>query len=385
MTPRRRGFDTVFVMDHFFQLPMLGQPDQEMFEAYTLLGALAARTSQARLGTLVTGVTYREPALLAKVVTALDVISSGRALLGIGAAWFEQEHDALGFEFPPLQGPLRAPRRRARDLPRRCSPRRRRRTPARTTASRTRSTRRRRSASRIPILIGGQGERKTFRLAAQYADELNTTAIVRRPAPQARRPAGPPRRASAATARRSPSRPWPRWSMAETHDAALGQAEGHDRRGAASTPTSCWPTRRPRRRLLGRILWGDPDEVVAQVQELLAARARRHRRQPRRRRRRHRGRRPRRRDPHQGDRLTAAWRRIRSDLAVTERSRRGSARSSPAGPRRRSPASSSTSDPTSCDLPYAVRRVDRARTSSRTSSVATAGSKCAPASSRSRS
>ena len=97
------GFDTVFVMDHFFQLPMLGRPDQEMFEAYTLLGALAARTERVRLGTLVTGVTYREPALLAKAVTALDVISSGRALLGIGAAWFDAEHEALGFEFPPLK------------------------------------------------------------------------------------------------------------------------------------------------------------------------------------------------------------------------------------------------------------------------------------------
>ena len=74
-----------------------------MFEAYTLLGALAARTERVRLGTLVTGVTYREPALLAKAVTALDVISSGRALLGIGAAWFDAEHEALGFEFPPLK------------------------------------------------------------------------------------------------------------------------------------------------------------------------------------------------------------------------------------------------------------------------------------------
>ena len=93
----------MFVMDHFFQLPMLGDPDQEMFESYTLLGALAARTERVRLGTLVTGVTYRQPALLAKVVTALDVISQGRAMLGIGAAWFEAEHAALGFEFPPLR------------------------------------------------------------------------------------------------------------------------------------------------------------------------------------------------------------------------------------------------------------------------------------------
>src|SRR6478736_1515285 len=75
------GFDTVFVMDHFYQLPLLGRPDQEMFESYTLLAAIAARTERVRLGTLVTGVTYRHPAHLAKTVTALDVVSAGRALL----------------------------------------------------------------------------------------------------------------------------------------------------------------------------------------------------------------------------------------------------------------------------------------------------------------
>src|SRR5438105_14300925 len=97
------GFDTVMVMDHFYQLPLLGPPEHEMFEAYTLLGALAARTSTAKLGTLVTGVTYRNPAILAKVVTALDVISKGRAFLGIGAAWFDVEHEALGVDFPPVR------------------------------------------------------------------------------------------------------------------------------------------------------------------------------------------------------------------------------------------------------------------------------------------
>ena len=93
------GFDTLFVMDHFYQLPMLGPAEWNMLEAYTLLGALAARTQRARLGTLVTGNTYRNPALLGKIVTSLDVISGGRALLGIGAGWFEQEHTAFGFEF----------------------------------------------------------------------------------------------------------------------------------------------------------------------------------------------------------------------------------------------------------------------------------------------
>jgi alkanesulfonate monooxygenase SsuD/methylene tetrahydromethanopterin reductase-like flavin-dependent oxidoreductase (luciferase family) len=102
VTAEQHGFDTVFVMDQFFQLPMLGPPEHEMFDAYTLLGALAARTDTARLGTLVTGVTYRNPALLAKAVTALDVISGGRALLGIGAAWFDLEHEALDVRFPPV-------------------------------------------------------------------------------------------------------------------------------------------------------------------------------------------------------------------------------------------------------------------------------------------
>src|SRR5687768_11069020 len=97
------GWDTVMVMDHFFQLPMLGPPEHEMFEAYTLLGALAARTSKVKLGTLVTGVTYRNPAILAKIVTTLDVISRGRAFLGIGAAWHDVEHEALGVDFPPVK------------------------------------------------------------------------------------------------------------------------------------------------------------------------------------------------------------------------------------------------------------------------------------------
>ena len=89
-------------MDHFYQLPALGGPTQPMLESYTLLGGLAARTSRIRLGTMVTGVTYRNPALLAKIVTTLDVISAGRAMLGIGAAWYDVEHDGLGVEFPPV-------------------------------------------------------------------------------------------------------------------------------------------------------------------------------------------------------------------------------------------------------------------------------------------
>jgi len=96
------GFASLWVMDHFYQLPGLGGADDKMLEGYTLLGALAARTKRVTLGTLVTGVTYRNPALLAKEVTTLDIISSGRAVLGIGAAWYDVEHEGLGVDFPPV-------------------------------------------------------------------------------------------------------------------------------------------------------------------------------------------------------------------------------------------------------------------------------------------
>jgi F420-dependent oxidoreductase-like protein len=96
------GFNLVTVMDHFYQIRGVGPETEPMLEAYTTLGALAARTSKVRLATLVTGVTYRNPALLAKEVTTLDVISHGRAMLGLGAAWNEDEHRGYGFEFPPI-------------------------------------------------------------------------------------------------------------------------------------------------------------------------------------------------------------------------------------------------------------------------------------------
>src|SRR6185503_4212867 len=93
------GFDAVLVMDHFYQLPGIGAPTEPMLEAYTALGALATATERIQLSTLVTGNTYRQPTLLAKAVTTLDVVSGGRAVLGIGAGWFELEHQQLGFEF----------------------------------------------------------------------------------------------------------------------------------------------------------------------------------------------------------------------------------------------------------------------------------------------
>src|SRR5688572_20635021 len=93
------GFDTVMVMDHLYQIPLHGPPELEMLECYTLLSALAQHTSNVRLSALVTGNTYRNPTLLAKTLTTLDIVSGGRAQLGIGAGWFELEHDSLGFDF----------------------------------------------------------------------------------------------------------------------------------------------------------------------------------------------------------------------------------------------------------------------------------------------
>ncbi len=175
-TGEAAGFDTVFVMDHFFQLPLIGPQELEMFESYTLLGALAARTERVRLGTLVTGVTYRNPAQLAKAVTTLDVISGGRALLGIGAAWFGEEHAALGFEFPPLSERYE----RLEDALQICRAMF---TEEQSTVKGTHhqivdawNSPRPLSPGGPPILVGGTGEKKTFRLAAQYADELNINA-----------------------------------------------------------------------------------------------------------------------------------------------------------------------------------------------------------------
>lgn len=170
----RSGFDTVLLMDHFYQLPMLGDPDFDMLECYTTLGALARETSKVRLGALVTGNTYRNPTLLAKVLTALDVVSGGRAQLGIGAGWFELEHDALGFEFgtftdrfEKLEEALQIILPMLRDENPTFSGRH---------YSVTKAINHPAPISRIPIMIGGSGEKKTLRMVAQYADESNLTS-----------------------------------------------------------------------------------------------------------------------------------------------------------------------------------------------------------------
>jgi F420-dependent oxidoreductase-like protein len=175
-TADEAGFEYIAVMDHFFQIPAVGPAEREMLEAYTTLGYLAACTSRAALLTVITGTVYREPGILAKIVTTLDVLSKGRAWLGIGAAWNEQESRGLGVPFPPvaerferleetlqiclqmwhgdespyhgkhyqLERPLNSPQSLSRPHP--------------------------------PIMIGGGGEKKTLRLVARYADACNVFA-----------------------------------------------------------------------------------------------------------------------------------------------------------------------------------------------------------------
>ena len=175
------GFDSLWVMDHFFQMDMpdMGlKPDEPMLDGYTALSYMAAVTQRVRLGTMVTGVTYRQPGHLVKIVSSLDVLSGGRANLGIGAAWYEREARGLGFPFPPLKerferleetlqivkqvwsgdfSPyegkhyhLAEPMNNPQPL----------------------------SQPHPPILIGGSGEKKTLRLVAQYADACNLFAFM---------------------------------------------------------------------------------------------------------------------------------------------------------------------------------------------------------------
>jgi F420-dependent oxidoreductase-like protein len=170
------GCSTFTLMDHWFQMEQLGRSQDPMMEGYTSLGFLAGRTQRITLGLLVTGVTYRHPGLLAKTVTTLDVLSGGRAQLGIGAAWYEREHRGLGVPFPPISerferleealqicrqmwsdddGPYEGRYYQLAETI--CSPR-----PIRRPAPR--------------ILIGGSGEQKTLRLVARYADACNLFA-----------------------------------------------------------------------------------------------------------------------------------------------------------------------------------------------------------------
>ena len=165
------GFDAVLVMDHFYQLPGIGRPDEPMLESYTALGALATATERVQLSTLVTGNTYRHPTLLAKAVTTLDVVSGGRAVLGIGAGWFELEHRQLGFEF----GTFTERFARLDEALQIIEPMLRGRHPSVDGAwyHAENAVNEPRIRDDLPIMLGGGGERKTFGLAARYADHLN--------------------------------------------------------------------------------------------------------------------------------------------------------------------------------------------------------------------
>jgi F420-dependent oxidoreductase-like protein len=168
------GYDSLFIMDHFYQLPALGSPDQPMLEAYTALGALATATERLQLGTLVTGNTYRNPALLAKIITTLDVVSAGRAILGIGAGWFKLEHRQLGFEFGTFTDRFNRLQEALQILQPMIKGER----PTfsggwYTTESALANPRYR---DNIPLMIGGGGEKKTFAIAARSADHLNIIA-----------------------------------------------------------------------------------------------------------------------------------------------------------------------------------------------------------------
>jgi F420-dependent oxidoreductase-like protein len=165
------GFDTVLVMDHFYQLPGIGSPDNPMLECYTTLGALATATSTVQLSALVTGNTYRNPAMLAKTVTTLDVVSGGRAILGIGAGWFEKEHHEYGYEF----GTFTQRFERLEEALQIIGPMLAGQTPTFTgTWYRVENALNNpRLRPTIPIMLGGSGEQKTFRLAARFADHMN--------------------------------------------------------------------------------------------------------------------------------------------------------------------------------------------------------------------
>jgi F420-dependent oxidoreductase-like protein len=171
------GFDLVTVMDHLYQIAGIGGPEEPMLEGWLTLAAIARETSRVRLGTLVTGVTYRNPALLAKEATTLDVISNGRAILGLGAAWNDVEHEGYGFEFPPvgqrmdrldealaiIKAMFTEDRpsfhgeyysiERAFNVPRPIQP------------------------GGPKILVGGGGEQRTLRIAARYADMTHWFSI----------------------------------------------------------------------------------------------------------------------------------------------------------------------------------------------------------------
>ncbi len=166
------GFTSLWLMDHFLQIPQVGREWEDMLESHTTLGYLAGVTERIRLGTLVTGITYRNIAHLAKIVATLDVLSGGRALCGLGAAWFEREHRLYGWDFPPLAERFARLEDALQLLPLMWGPG----SPGfegRTLRVSEATCYPRPLQERIPILVGGSGERRTLRLVARHADACN--------------------------------------------------------------------------------------------------------------------------------------------------------------------------------------------------------------------
>lgn len=167
------GFDRLSVMDHMWQIQPLGPPEHEMLEAYTTLGFLAAHTSKVKLMTLVTGAVHRAPGLLAKTVTTLDVLSGGRAWLGIGAAWNEAEAQGLGLCFPPVAERFERLEETLQICLQMWSGEQSGYTGKHYRLERTLNVPAPLSRPHPPILIGGNGEKKTLRLVARYAQACN--------------------------------------------------------------------------------------------------------------------------------------------------------------------------------------------------------------------
>jgi F420-dependent oxidoreductase-like protein len=257
-TAERSGFDSLFVMDHLHQIPGVGPPEQRMIEGNTTLAALAARTERLQLGLMVGGVTYRNPALHAKITTTLDVISGGRAIHSLGAAWNEEEHRAYGYEFPPLkerferlEDALRIARAMFTQESATVEGRHHRVDGARNNPRPLRGD--------IPILVGGSGERKTLRLVAQYADGCNVFG--------------------------NPERVRHLMSVLDAHCEEVGRAGREITRTRLGTlaiartheeaerQLATWPDRANMdpERLRMVLTLGDPDEVAEQVQALLDA------------------------------------------------------------------------------------------------------------------
>jgi F420-dependent oxidoreductase-like protein len=254
-TAEASGFDSLFVMDHLHQIPGVGPPTNWMLEGNTILAALAARTKRLHLGLMVGAVTYRNPALHAKITTTLDIVSVGRAIHAVGAAWFEDEHRAYGYDFPPLKERFE----RLEDalvisramFPQEAATYEGRHFRVDGALDNPRPLR-----GDIPILVGGSGERKTLRLVAQHADACNVFGD-----PGRSRHLMDVLDAHCADIGRDPK------EITRTRLGTLAIARTHE---DAERRLAAWPDRLQLdpERLRNVLTVGTPDEVVEQVRAL---------------------------------------------------------------------------------------------------------------------